>query len=108
MNCKQGDIAITVATNDSPTSLRNSGRIVEVLRFVGPYRYAQGTVGVNTWQVRLLGSPMSAASGRTYRGEVYIDDANLRPIRPGDIDADAVRDLYAPSPEVKAVREEVA
>jgi hypothetical protein len=101
MNCKPGDLAITVDMSGSRVGLSNSGRIVEVLRFVGRYRYAGGNVGMNTWAVKLLGGSMRASNGREYRGEVFIDDKNLRPIRPGDIPEEEVRELYSPSSPVR-------
>jgi len=88
MNCKQGDLAVTVALSHQigETAKRNSGRLVEVVRFVGRHEFGCGRVEVDVWSCELLGGPVVAANGVSWRGRVFICDANLRPIRdtPGE------------------------
>jgi hypothetical protein len=97
MNCKPGDLAITVNPNGSDVGNRNSGRFVEVLKYVGEWEFVCGHIGVDTWLVRIIGgTPMVDNQGRPWTGEVHVQDKNLRPIRPGDISDEEVRDLYAP------------
>lgn len=88
MNCKKGDLAVTVALSNqtSEAAKRNAGRLVDVVRFVGRHEFGCGRVGVDVWLCELLGGPVVAANGVSWRGRVFICDVNLRPIRdnPGE------------------------
>jgi hypothetical protein len=88
LNCKVGDLAVTVlAPHNVPHKHApgNIGRIVEVLRFVGVHQFprmVEPTPAV--WECRSQTSFIDA-TGRPCSGSVLIADANLKPIRdPGD------------------------
>lgn len=100
MNCKPGDLAITVG------SMRGDqdGRLVEVLRASTPQDVEEWEPGA--WYVRVLGGPlyMHAANGKRPFTYCSLRDRNLRPIRdPGD---DAVDETLQRLPAPK--RDEVA
>lgn len=82
MNCKPGDLAITVGS----VSGKQDGRLVEVLRAANPKDVKEWEPAA--WFVKVLGSPlhMVAASGESAPfSYCAIRDCNLRPIRdPGD------------------------
>lgn len=82
MNCKPGELAVVVKSWAG-----NEGRIVRCLRVVQTdYLYTGPCLGWETEPMLLNcdGEP------------VYALDIQLRPIRPGDISDEEVRDLYAP------------
>jgi hypothetical protein len=102
MNCKPGDLAVIVGSSHPA----NDGLLVEVLkRWVGPgnfqgYRFAGDEPA---WVCRSVGRPMITPKwGKEIQFyERPVADAILRPIRPGDVTDEEVRDLYAPKiPEV--------
>lgn len=79
MNCKPGDLAVTVFAPDNTPHKHasgNIGRIVEVLRYVGVHHFPAPDV----WLCRSR-TPLIDARGTPWEGEVLIRDANLRPIR---------------------------
>ena len=82
MNCKKGDLAYTVSleNQNSESAKRNSGRLVEVLEFIGVYEFGCGAIRRNVWSCMPLGGPMLDPYLRSY-SDVKIDDENLRPIR---------------------------
>lgn len=82
MNCKPGDLALIVRSTAG-----NEGKVVTCLRFVGDVR---GFQSADYWLIdRMLNTRLG--------GEVpYVSDSFLRPIRPGDISDEEVRDLYLP------------
>ena len=81
MNVKPGDLAVIVRGAHRPAI----GKFCRVIHAVGGY-------GCPMWQVE-LDSPLHV------EGEVITDghapDSYLRPIRPGDISDEEVRDLYS-------------
>jgi len=83
MRCKPGDLAVTVALSHqrSATALRNTGRIVEVVRFVGWFEFGCGTIKHSVWVCKNMAGPIVDGLGRSWVSELHIDDANLRPIR---------------------------
>jgi hypothetical protein len=87
MNCKPGDLAVFVKS-----SAGNEGRLVTCLRFIGrvpDYRgsdYWETDTPVPSW----FGDMASIAR-----------DSQLRPIRPGGVTDEEVRDLYAPDRSMK-------
>lgn len=88
MNCKPGDLAIVVHT----TRGEQVGRIVRCVDLVRGLRFADiGTL--DAW----ITEPMLM----NRFGEAPCPDAWLRPIRPGDISDEEVRDLYLPKPPEK-------
>jgi hypothetical protein len=102
VNCKPGDLAVIVA--HSP----NYGRFVSVVR-----RYAGEDIegqdyymkpGVVYWVVEANGAPLFVRQDfgpALWCAQHVVRDERLRPIRPGDISDEEVRDLYAPKvPEV--------
>lgn len=96
MNCKPGDLAVIVRS-----LCGNEGRFVEVVN--GDVYELPGDLGLSEfaplWRIRPLGELVS--SWGVNRAESAFPDAWLRPIRPGDISDEEVRDLYAPKlPEV--------
>lgn len=85
MNCKPGELAIVVRAKsfiDDPVV----GRIVRVTTLT-----TANWAGRPRWLFE--GPALSLANGE--RVNALCDDA-LRPIRPGDISNEEVRDLYAP------------
>lgn len=90
MNCKPGDLAVIVVTGSNTKN--NLGRIVKVLE-----RAPDGTLvpGIpHDPRIRWVYEPKL----KNERGDgiSYVNDCCLRPIRPGDISDEEVRDLYAP------------
>jgi hypothetical protein len=97
MNCKPGDLAVVVDDNEP----ENVGLLVEVQDRIDsewedePFPH---------WLVVSRGRPMlnrlyddGVPLGEfEYSQEGYVADKDLRPIRPGDISDEEVRDLYAP------------
>lgn len=84
MNCKPGDVAVIVRTEPAGEFLL--GMLVDVL-----------CAGRNPgwWRIKLphpICNPLTFAVG----DEDDAPDYALRPIRPGDISDEEVRDLYAP------------
>lgn len=91
MNCKSGDLAVIV-NSVVPT---NVGGLVRVLDTI--------LADAGDWRVEAL-SQLTSTDGRTVAPgdrHGYIEDACLRPIRPGSVTDEEVRELYAPKlPEV--------
>lgn len=89
MNCKPGDLAFTV---NAP---QENGFIVEVGAAAGVHE----RLGLLYW-ITSKGSPFHLTPD-VLRHTVLWPDTMLRPIRPGDVTDDEVRELYAPKlPEV--------
>jgi hypothetical protein len=86
VNCKQGDLAVFVGTKPmDPLGVPHLGKIV---RIVAPAVHPDAPLW--GWEI----SPMLGEHNCTL-------DAALRPIRPGDVSDEDVRELYAPKlPEV--------
>jgi hypothetical protein len=86
MRCKPGDLAIFVRSECG-----NEGRIVRCVHLLPPQRAAEeGWVTDCVW---VTDSPVMDTDGElTCRAM----DEYLRPIRPGSISDEEVRDLYAP------------
>lgn len=82
MNCKPGDVAIVVRSKAG-----HEGKVVTCIRFVGN---ASGYKGDDYW---LVDRALPSIYGDT---TPVLRDSCLRPIRPGDISDEEVRDLYAP------------
>lgn len=81
MNCKPNELAFIVKTH--PDWSEYIGRVVTTIRLgVGEH--------AGKWLVDLK------VAG--HAGDVYCHDAHLRPIRPGDISDEEVRDLFNPEP----------
>ena len=107
MNCKPGDLAYVVSDPQSP----NYGLVVTVLRPAGQAEViaALRAIGINAtpepgpiaaWFVE---PPLSAKCFITGKSVElpYALDKHLRPIRPGGITDEEVRELYSPKlPEV--------
>lgn len=97
MNCKPGDLAVYVRSHAG-----NEGRIVEVVRPLGinPSWGGDGWGDPDAasfyWLVKSQGTPLRDTYGRFW-DEVPAEDANLRPIRPGDLEDETptVRELEA-------------
>lgn len=88
MNCKPGDLAFMVRSQAG-----NEGRIVLCIR-LSPFDGLIAPGGVsNKGDVWEIEPPMRAWDGSMTSHAL---DRNLRPIRPGDISDEEVRDLYAP------------
>jgi hypothetical protein len=88
MNCKQGDIAIVVRSQAG-----NEGKIVRCLQLIPAFMWVNrdgSTDILPSWEIDI---PLKGVDGDV---EPVIADNQLRPIRPGDISDDEVRDLYAP------------
>lgn len=99
MNCKPGDLAIVVRSKAG-----NEGRIGRCLRRASKREIARQALfsfqGEPCWK---MDREFSACDnfGRGGYSVSILPDACLRPIRPGDISDEEVRDLYAPKlPEV--------
>lgn len=94
MNCKPGDLAVLVRATS--TTEENIGRLFEVLSAEPPRTYIQA-FGISeempAWLCRSIGAPCKGWSGKV-KQEWVIPDFALRPIRPGDIRAEDVRELY--------------
>lgn len=96
MNCKPGDLALVVRPHATKTP------IVEVLSSYTAKEFdgRKTTAGEWTlpcWLVKSLGGPIRH-TGKSGASVIFpCPDAWLRPIRPGDISDEEVRDLYAPS-----------
>ena len=88
MNCKVGDLAVTVAliNQTSEAAKRNTSRLVDVVKFVGRHEFGCGLVSTDVWLCNILGGPMVASNGVFWGNQVFINDENLRPIRdtPGE------------------------
>jgi hypothetical protein len=84
MNCKKGDLAVIVVSRAG-----NEGRIVRCVSYVG---HLAGWIGDDRWLVD-ADRPLQSMYGRPH---FHARDCDLRPIRPGDISDEEVRDLYAP------------
>lgn len=78
MNCKPGDLAVVVSTLGFPLCARALGWVVRVVR-LSDERLPFGPM----WEVE-------------HPEAVSIADACLRPIGPGDISDEEVRNLYLP------------
>jgi hypothetical protein len=90
MNCKPGDLAFIVHSEAG-----NEGRIVEVVRWVG-FLNALAESGANDWwQVRPLDGKPILWTRQSY-GDFYVDRF-LRPIRPGSITEEEVKELFSPN-----------
>jgi hypothetical protein len=89
MNCKPGDLAVTVMAPQDvahKNSHNNIGRIVEVVRFVGDHTFPrQSKPTPNVWECRSR-SLFLDSLGNEWSGELLIGDKNLRPIRDQDGD----------------------
>lgn len=100
MNCKPGDLAVIVRADHK----ENIGALVEVLRPNDlPVAGWLAASGLFLWRVKASARPLSVTRilGECSVIEAACPDAFLRPIRPGDISDEEVRDLYAPKlPEV--------
>lgn len=98
MNCKPGDLAIYVAC-DGTAIPQNDGRLFKVMRRDVVESLAEGCLW---WEVSVLCRAFNSDREWVKTGELgSCADAHLRPIRPGDISDEEVRDLYAPKlPEV--------
>lgn len=93
MNCKPGDLAFVV--REDKGCEQNIGLIVKVL----DRELCDG----DEWRVVCEYSQMVAYWAHTNKAtpgrvgeEIWIPDSYLRPIRPGDISDEEVRDLYLP------------
>lgn len=107
MNCKPGDVAYVVG---SPNG-RNYGKVVTVIRLasVGEVLAALHAAGIAAvpgvrppamWLVEPSLTAQCAMTFKTAEMPYAVDDY-LRPIRPGNVTDDEVRELYAPKqPEV--------
>lgn len=84
MNCKPGDLAVIVRS-----LANNEGKIVRIVEFAGRVDF-QIRGRCVAW---VIDPAIHAAQGGMV--DVMPDDS-LRPIRPGDISDEEVRDLYAP------------
>jgi len=95
MNCKPGDLAVIVS------SKANLGKLVEVVEFLGIDPYFGGRVWYSDgpcWLIRSVGSPLQADNFHPrFLMAAPIEDARLRPIRPGDLEDETptVRELEA-------------
>jgi hypothetical protein len=88
MNCKPGDLAMVQGA-------LNGGRIVRVLRYLGPVKFTSGNTRPDCW---LLEGRLSERCIRAEQlgGDAIQPDYNLRPIRdPGD-DAKDESTLWLP------------
>jgi hypothetical protein len=105
MNCKPGDLAIVVRHERGGSAIKDChGMILEVLYLAPPEPFnlpdgQRSTRGSGTeWVVKAARPiPVRMPDGSTRMaqyGKAF--DAFLRPIRPGDITDEEVRDLYAP------------
>lgn len=92
MNCKPGDLAIVIKSG-----VGNEGRIVKCLRLATDAdRVNEGFIGGFGIPLWVVDKPLKCITGgRRHRARLAWD-AQLRPIRPGDITDEEVRDLYAP------------
>jgi hypothetical protein len=79
MRCKPNELAFIAKTH--PDWIEYIGRVVTTVS-LGVGKYA----GQWLTDLKVAG----------HDGDVYCPDANLSPIRPGDISDEEVRDLYAP------------
>jgi hypothetical protein len=82
LNCRPGDLAITVVA----TNAENFGLIVEVIEAAGPDVWLADEPGL-LWWVRAVGRPMAYVfpDGRVMRcAEGPVPDRCLRPIRDPD------------------------
>ncbi len=84
MNCKPGDLALVVRS-----SAGNEGKVVTCIRFLG---HMPGWKGDDRWELDLALRVNAGGSSNTAR------DADLRPIRPGSISYEEVRDIYEAPP----------
>lgn len=84
MNCRPGDLAVIVRSTAG-----NEGRIVGVVRWIGR---VPGWCHSDRWEIR-ADRPLIGTYGKEHW---HAPDAYLRPIRPGDISDEEVRDLYLP------------
>lgn len=92
MNCRPGDLAVVVRSDAG-----NDGKIVFVVRAAAYHEYAEfdhADEGRHWWVECKSGLLMDTWGGG--EKESSMPDARLRPIRPGDISDEEVRDLYAP------------
>jgi len=87
MNCKPGDLAITVCSTNN-----NQGKIVTVGRWLGKVR---GWVGDDRWEINVELPGRLGGSGAHYR------DSYMRPITPppGSVTESEVTALYNPTKE---------
>lgn len=96
MNCKPGDLAILVRVSKDTED--NLGRIFEVLERSGESTY-KAAFGISEpmprWWCRAVGGKVRDWAGHYFQ-EIAIPDFALRPIRPGDISDEEVRELYSP------------
>jgi hypothetical protein len=92
MNCKPNELAFVVRSRNG-----NEGKLVTTVRWIGEYTFLGGASRSDTWLCRCE-QDMATLCGQHWRkGELHhISDSHLRPIRPGDISDEEVRDLYAP------------
>lgn len=103
MNCKPGDLAVVVRS-----LYGNAGQLLRViapsrgngLAVGATYEDSHGTRWkraheVFCWEVESLSQSGLHKRLRSYRF-ADVGDTHLRPIRPGDISDEEVRDLYAP------------
>lgn len=82
MNCKPGDLAVVVRSTAG-----NEGKLLQCIRYLG---CVDGFIGNDYWEVDRRVPTLCGFH------EPYMRDSYLRPIRPGDISDEEVRDLYAP------------
>lgn len=105
MNCKPGDFAYI---KRQPYL----GHFVTVLRwtpngkFTLPDGYPANNVNGGGWLCEKacgqFKAPINKSGGTRETRYAVIDDPHLRPIRPGDVTDEEVRDLYAPNKQTEA------
>lgn len=93
MNCRPGDIAVVVKPGwvehrGQQFNVVNPGTVVRVVRLEN----------ADVWQLEEpIPFKVANPNGSWMSGEVEaIGDSYLRPIRPGDVTDDEVRELFAP------------
>lgn len=99
MNCRPGDLAVIVKC--TPSTTHALGHVVRVVRPDGRRDYTTmfGIPDAQTW-VCEFDRPVVNHEQKV-RDRWAVPDFALRPIRPGDISDEEVRELYAPKlPEV--------
>jgi hypothetical protein len=88
VNCKPNDLAVIVHS-----AAGNEGKIVRCIRLATEMELREAAVTRMYGPVWLIDPSVPHSIGGI---KPYATDVGLRPIRPGDISDEEVRDLYAP------------
>lgn len=103
MNCKPGELCRVVGMTTTPEA--NDHFVVTVKLVDAGYLFTDGShlaegSASPSWLVHGHNIPVRSTAGKLkHRNDRAIADRCLRPIRPGDISDEEVRDLYLPAPQ---------